>query len=506
MMLFELHAHSTRYSRCSIVNPVEIVQQAIKKGLQGIVLTEHHYQWLPDELARLAAEAGAPSYFRILAGQEVETDIGHVLVFGAPSTIKDRTSLATLRAAYPDAALIWAHPFRKSRIPTDAQLTDKALDGIEILSLNQSPRENYRGLCQWHRFRFTAVSGSDVHSRPMAGVFPTEFDHPLETIADIAGEIRNGRCRPFLKEIPKAGTGSMVTEVTIGTKGDDEQRHRIIIRSIQDQGKWENAKASAQLISSIYDAGFKDGEFRVPRIIEVNDDERLIIEEGQRGNDLYDVLVNIQPPAGERYFEMAAEWLARLHALELRKSSPQDTYEREKYRFISYSEAFVETGNPHQSRVQRLLAFIQRKEEELFGGTVDSFVQCHGDYHPKNIIIGRDRMHDPATAYISVIDFNNSILFSPAYDAGYFLAQFRSQFYDHPSVLGHYNDDLFIAAYLRCAHPSVERYQFIELTDFFKLRAYMSIASHFVKVGKGEGSEMDFVITEATALMDKIDS
>jgi len=501
-MLLELHTHTDRYSRCSTIDPVTLVKRVVAKGIQGIVITEHHYLWSDEEIARLRAEAEVGSHFRIFAAQEVETDLGHVLVYGAHKSIKDFIRIADLRAAYPSAALVWAHPYRKGHMPTAGGLLNPLFDGIEVFSLNHTMRENYIGLRDWHIHKFTAVSGSDTHSAANAGIFPTLFDHNPMSVMDLAAEIKNRRCRPFIKEIPKSGSGLLVTEITIGTKGEDEQRHRIIIKEINDDKKWKKTKESARLTESLCAHGFAAGRFRVPRLIEINDAEQLLIEEGQRGKNLYDLLLAVTPKTGAAYLSLAGQWLARLHTRPAGARTDAELLKKEAHRFTSYGQAFTTTNNPHRETVARIIKTVEEFERAIIGGPHGHFVQCHGDYHPKNIIIGQDLMHDPDTQFISVIDFNSEITFSPAFDVGYFLAQFAGQFSAHPDVLREYSEDLFLDAYLK--HVEHKDSAFNRQVPFFTLRGNLSIAAYLIKVGKGESVEMDGIIARSRALMKEL--
>ena len=202
-MLLEMHCHTSKYSRCSQANPVSLVRQVKKKELQGVIITEHHYLWKDDEIKTLRVEAELDENFLIMAGQEVETDFGHVLVFGADRTIEEEARLEDLRALFPEAALVWAHPFRNGNMPDEKRLLNPMLDAVEIFSMNQTPKENYLGLKTWHKYKFTASSGSDAHAENMAGVYPTQFDHLVLTMQDVGDEIKKSRCRPFFKEIRK---------------------------------------------------------------------------------------------------------------------------------------------------------------------------------------------------------------------------------------------------------------------------------------------------------------
>lgn len=491
-MLLEMHCHTSKYSKCSLINPETLITLVKKKGLQGIIITEHHYLWGDDEIKALRIKAEMDENFLIMAGQEVETDFGHVLVFGADKTIGEEISLKDLRMGNPSASLVWAHPFRSGNIPEEKKLLNPMLDAIEIFSMNQSPKENYLGLKAWHKYKFTAISGSDAHVESMAGVYPTQFDHPVFNMRGLVAEIKKSRCRPFFKEIPKSGANIMVTEITIGTKGDNESRNRIILKNITDDKKWVSAKSSSKITAFLYKNGFGDGVFRVPGIIEVNDKERLIIESGARGKSLFDLVKGVDKKIGMGYFKLAAEWLARFHNKGIKTGDAESVIKKEFRKFNSYMGSFLRTKSPYLKEIGSLINLVKNEEEEIYSKKRDSFILNHGDYHPKNIIIGQDKQHDITTLFISVIDFGSSILFPRSFDVGYFLSQFQNQFYAYPEVLEYFRESDFIDTYIK--ESDVSQSDFIKEVNLFKIRANLSIAAYLIKVGKGESPEMEAVI------------
>lgn len=191
-----MHCHTSKHSTCSIVDPVTLVNLVKKRGLNGIVLTEHHYLWQRDEIAWLKKKSGIEKNFTILSGQEVGTDKGHVLVYGADRTIDEIFTVSELRAAFPEAALVWAHPFRWHGCPQDEELTSSLFDGIEVLNSNQSTSENSVSFDTWKRLSFNALGGSDTHDKDQAAIFPTFFEKEIKTIDDLVREIKERRCKP----------------------------------------------------------------------------------------------------------------------------------------------------------------------------------------------------------------------------------------------------------------------------------------------------------------------
>ena len=52
-MLIDIHCHTSKYSSCSVQPPELAVETAIKRGLQGIIITEHFRLWKEGEIKEL---------------------------------------------------------------------------------------------------------------------------------------------------------------------------------------------------------------------------------------------------------------------------------------------------------------------------------------------------------------------------------------------------------------------------------------------------------------------
>ena len=176
------------------------------------------------------------------------------------------------------------------------------------------------------------------------------------------------------------------------------------------------------------------------------------------------------------------------------------TLMRERHRFESYLRAFEKTGSPHLEGARVLLEAVRDFEEELVTHHRHEFVVVHGDYHPKNIIIGQGMMQDMGTMYVSVIDFGSVLAFHPAFDVGYFLAQFSNHLRDYPDAIERYPGEDFIQAYLSASNrpdtPSFRR-----ATELFQVRANLSIASFLIHVGKRMSANMEEVMTRSRSIL-----
>lgn len=495
-MLLEMHCHSKEHSRCSGVSAVELVRRIFAKGLQGIVLTDHHYLWSEAELRDLRRAAKVPEHFLIFSGQEVQTaELGDVLVYGAEQLFAKGSSLVSIRAGAPTAALVWAHPYRRGHRPSPELLIHPLLDAVEVFNSNHSVRDNSRALQDWHRQRFTAIAGTDAHAGNYAGLYPTLFDHPLATVTELALELRKGRCRPLLKEIPKSGAKSQVTEVTFGAKGADEFRERIIIRSLDTAAGWRSARRAHGILAELRRQGFDGGLFRVPRPIDMDARSHTLIQQGLRGKSLFDKLLGATPADGQLFLQLAARWLARLHQCRLQVTPFGEFWQREPQRVGRYVERFREIGHPHSGRAEALAEMILEREAQLVRVGEAAFVQGHGDFHPKNILLGQDNLDNRDSLFVAAIDFESSFCLPPAFDVGCFLAQFRNQFFNHPQVLERYPESLFLEAYLEAAGPLEE--DFLAQVALFRARTHLGIAAYLIKLGLGESEDLWRVLVEA---------
>lgn len=495
-MILEMHCHTAEHSDCSTVSAAEVAQHNFDIGLQGTVLTDHHYVWPPGEIAELRRKIKVPDHYLILSGQEVTTpELGDVLVYGADASIGKGTSLETIRTRFPESAIIWAHPYRQENIPSRDRLFHPLIDGIEIFSSNHTVAEGNRGLRDWHNLKFTAIAGTDSHALSYAGLYPTIFDHPVSTEAELASEIRAGRCRPFFREIPRSGsTSTQVTEITFGDGSGGGTGERYVTKKHKNLAAWHSATRRAEVMEEIRRHGFGEGRFRVPKPLGNDQDSLTTIEEGIRGKTLFDRLVEAEPREARKHLEMAAEWLARLHNCRLQIVPPEEFFSDESRRLEFYLSAFYRTGNRHTRKAQEIMDRVAAFETSLYGKHREKLIQGHGDFHPKNIFIGQDS-DDPSSRFAAAIDFGSSYTMPPAFDVGTFLAQFRNQFYGMQEVHNKVSEAVFLQKYLNEAKQL--DHDFLRQVEVFRARTSLSISYYLIKLDLGESENLWRVLVEA---------
>jgi 3',5'-nucleoside bisphosphate phosphatase len=496
-MIIEMHCHTREHSSCSNVAAADLAQSCFDKGLQGLVFTDHHYLWPAEEIRALRRRLAVPDYFLLLTGQEVTTaDFGDILIYGATRSFSRGTSLDEIRQGFPDAALVWAHPYRHDNHPSPERLTDQRLNGVEIFNSNHSIAEITRGLRDWHRFKFIALAGTDTHAASYTATYPTVFDHPVPTVAELATEIRHGRCRPYFMEIPRAGTSdTLVTELDLGVEDGGRCREMIVIKDHENPEAWKSARQTARVMEAIGRCGFEQGMFRIPRPLGHDPETLTTIEQGIKGKNLFDRLLEAERGQARRYLKMAAQWLARLHNCRLQVTPPAAWLENEPKRLERYVSALSRMNHPHTRKGEEIMNFVLEAERNLYLNRPDMLVQGHGDFHLKNILIGLDNPEDQETCYVAAIDFDSSYSMPPAFDVGTFLAQFQNQFFNFRQVRQKVSPELFLATYL----DEIQKVEpdFSSQVELFKARTSLSIIYYLVKVGLGESENLWRVMVEA---------
>ncbi len=442
-MILEMHSHTAEFSSCSHVAAVDLVRRACDLGLQGIVLTDHHHYWPPEKLLRLRRNTALPDHFVLFSGQEVTTfDVGDVLVYGADVTIQKGTPLNVIRTRFPEAAIVWAHPYRDEKHPAPEQLMNPLLDGVEIFNSNQTHLENSRGLHDWHQYRFTATGGTDTHAVNYTGTYPTLFDHPVASVTELAAELRRGRCRPFFKEVPHSGSNIQLAELTWGAPGSP--RERIIVKEVKPE-KWATADRSFISFPNCIDSAFRRTPSRCRSLWPAMRRPARWWNRGWADNP---VRANCACRSGRRPGESRAGcgWLARLHGMRLQITAEEEFLSLEEALFTGYLAAFTTMEHRQTRRAREVLEHILQVERQLYFGHPERLVQGHGDFNPKNILIGRDAAGHSSVA---AIDFDYSCCMPPALDVGTMLAQMRHEFFRHPEAMKKATEQLFFDAYRR---------------------------------------------------------
>jgi len=193
----DLHVHTSRYSPCSHLAPEDLAALIPDSGLDGIVISEHDWQWSPDEIKGLQESV---EHVRLYSAVEVSLAEGHFLVVGMTheGAFDPNLSLRDLsdRARQDNAALIWAHPGRFGGTSIEPGL----VDAVEVMSFNIKGKQTRLIRENHQKLRVPAVAASDSHRPISLGTYATLFPRLPSSEQELAGMIRSSEGVPWANE------------------------------------------------------------------------------------------------------------------------------------------------------------------------------------------------------------------------------------------------------------------------------------------------------------------
>lgn len=207
-MILDLHTHSdaSEDSRAPVETYMKwLVRKRDVLPIDGIVLTEHR-QWDPDlDYRRLEDRYG----LLILRGAEVETDYGHVLVYGVNDDITRRFDFTNVRLSAQEliptvtemgGVALPCHPGRPTIGLCEHYESKPPIEGVvAVEALNGGSRrgENERVHALLDRYGYYAFGGSDSHLVSFVGICATEFDVEIRTVEELVQALYAGGYRPL---------------------------------------------------------------------------------------------------------------------------------------------------------------------------------------------------------------------------------------------------------------------------------------------------------------------
>ena len=215
MAVFDLHVHTVKGSSDSSLTPQQLVLRARRIGLDGVCLTEHSGGWEPHEFERVFRQAA----LTVIRGLEVDTDMGHILVFGLHRYLDGMHKIGELRKTVSRAGgvMISAHPFRNlfNEPPYNVNLLFRdsdahpatpreavghplfeLVDDIEVANGANSDRENLFALEVARHLELSGTGGSDAHSTHGLGRYVTQFEGDIRSEADLIEALKAKAYRP----------------------------------------------------------------------------------------------------------------------------------------------------------------------------------------------------------------------------------------------------------------------------------------------------------------------
>lgn len=199
-LFFDFHLHTSRYSGDSRMDPYRLIPQAVKAGLQGVVITEHHRVWPQDELDELVEASDVPG-FTLLSGFEYTSRRGDILIYGLDqdqcatfSPGKLEPAEAVSRAHDLGAACIAAHPTREG-LGFDERIIGLPVAALEVRSCNLNTNEQRLGFKLAEQLGKAMTACSDAHRVEDVGKFRTEITVPITSMQSFVNALKQGDFR-----------------------------------------------------------------------------------------------------------------------------------------------------------------------------------------------------------------------------------------------------------------------------------------------------------------------
>jgi hypothetical protein len=200
-VILDLHSHSVKSDdgRAQVENYCQWIRKR-ELPIDGFVLTEHRQFDFDSDYTALAREHGLV----ILKASEVETDYGHVLVFGVTPALVAAFDFKSVRLPLTrvleeserhGAVAVPCHPGR-TRVGMCAHVAERgAPPGVRIIETwnggsRGSEDEEARALAE--RLGYLGIGGSDAHIVSHIGRCATRFPSDVRSEAELAAALRAG--------------------------------------------------------------------------------------------------------------------------------------------------------------------------------------------------------------------------------------------------------------------------------------------------------------------------
>ncbi|MCZ6617674.1 MAG: hypothetical protein O7E57_06035 [Gammaproteobacteria bacterium] len=198
-MILDLHTHSIKSDdgRAKVQNYCQWIR-AREIPIDGFVLTEHRQYDATSDYSSLASEFG----LCILKGSEVETEYGHVLVFGVTDALLATFDFSDIRlplqrvveaCAAHGAIPVPCHPGRK-RVGMQAHVGEFGVpEGVRIVEIyngGSRAREDEIAQTMADDLGYLGIGGSDAHIVSHIGRCATRFPATISNTPELVEALR----------------------------------------------------------------------------------------------------------------------------------------------------------------------------------------------------------------------------------------------------------------------------------------------------------------------------
>ena len=230
-----MHAHSSGISRCCRIPAEQVVEEALKVGLDGIVLTNHYVDYYAkdgdyDDLAKryvqeyyYAKKCGEKIGCKVFFGIEVTMELPgnpHILIYGVPTTFllkHPKIFSYSIEKLYNEVMachgfVVQAHPFRGNE---NKLLNTDFLDGVEVNCHPLYEATHLKRLTDIAKENGLVLTcGGDFHAdthRPKCGVyFPDDIKNEVELVMHLKVQTQIKLC---VQEVDQPTASDFVYEL-----------------------------------------------------------------------------------------------------------------------------------------------------------------------------------------------------------------------------------------------------------------------------------------------------
>ena len=200
-MILDLHTHSIKSDdgRAKVENYCQWIRSK-ELPIDGFVLTEHRQHDFDSDYSSLAEKHGLV----ILKGSEVETEYGHVLVFGVTEPLTRAFDFSSINLSLENvietceahgAVAVPCHPGRP-RVGMFAHTEELGIPGgvkiVEIFNGGSRDNEDQIAIDNAEELGYQGIGGSDSHIVSHIGRCGTAFTNDIHEMADLVSALQAG--------------------------------------------------------------------------------------------------------------------------------------------------------------------------------------------------------------------------------------------------------------------------------------------------------------------------
>ena len=213
LKFIDLHVHSyfshhIIWGRDALNSPRTIIKTAIKKGLDGVAITDHDSVKGGLRGLQVLKEMDKQNGFQVIPGSEILSADGDIVALGITEDIEPNLSAIETIEKIRDAGgvAVAAHPYLNvTRSSVNGKYIkkipkNKNFDGIETFNASIGYHKNKSARILAASLNIPGIGSSDAHWAHDIGNGVTGFEIDSLSIDQVIEEIKKGRTIPFGKK------------------------------------------------------------------------------------------------------------------------------------------------------------------------------------------------------------------------------------------------------------------------------------------------------------------